>query len=421
MKKITHKSIVVLLLILSLSAILIASSSLNTKIVYQSRAAVSCHAKCATEPSCCAEIIKRLNELGDISDLPDDEQPYHMCDWDANNFDLNDRGFCKPSTCNQLPAGVKYRGHCGWYWGFHEGATNSPNGYGCVIGSSDGDLRSLCDGGGGNTTPSPNVTQPSGGGTLKVVIHENNTSGPIWSSNEDIPSPYTDKDSLLIYINGPTARGSFGELLFVPGADGEQCSSETGFPYTCSKGTVEWKGDNGTSGTSAGSYSVSIVQAPDGWDSKDGSAQGSLVADSTLTLDLSIENGGGGPTPTPDPNATATPTPDQNASPTRKPTKGPKPSRTPTPSGSSIGETIRNIFSSLTPASGSSQNSETTNQSNNSVNINLPPSVGTVLNGVNTNANQVLSVVGSLVRTIQNIDQTLENGINERMRRLFNL
>ena len=436
MKKITHKSILILLLLLSLSAILITSSSSNKKIVYQSRAAPVCDPQCQTEPPCCAEIISRYRALGgkpeDLEDLDDSEQPYHACPglYDGNN----ERGYCRPETCNQLPAGLKYRGRCNWYWSFHEGATNSADGYGCMIGASESSMRPICGGSGGTPNPTnpPNTTLTPGGrggGTLKVVVHIGTTNGAIWNSDEDIPRPYTDKKSLLIYINGPTARGSFGELLFVPGQDGEQCSSDTGFPYTCSKGTVEWKGDDGTSGTGAGSYSVSIAQAPKGWSIKDGSAQGSLASGSTLTIDLSLEQGGGGgPTATPNPNATATPTPDPNASATPKPTKGPKPSRTPTPSreptdrinrGSSIGETIRNFFSSPTPGPGSSQNSETANQPNSPISINIPPVVGTVLNGVNTNASQALSVVGSLVRTIQNIDQTLENGINEAIGNIF--
>jgi len=128
----------------------------------RSRAAPSCHPLCATEPACCGEILRQLEEVGDeIYDLPDAEQPYHACDWDANNADTNYRGYCRPSTCNQLPSGTKYRGHCGWYWNFHEGYTNSPNGYGCMIGESDASMRSICGGGSQpSNTPRPTSSLP---------------------------------------------------------------------------------------------------------------------------------------------------------------------------------------------------------------------------------------------------------------------
>ncbi|MBI4066743.1 hypothetical protein HY407_00005 [Candidatus Gottesmanbacteria bacterium] len=126
----------------------------------RTRAAPFCHPLCATEPSCCAEILRQLKEVGeDIYDLPDSEQPYHACEWDAGNADTNYRGYCKPSTCSQLPEGLKYRGRCGWYWSFHEGYTNSPNGYGCMIGDTEATMRPIC-GGGGNPTNTPRPTNP---------------------------------------------------------------------------------------------------------------------------------------------------------------------------------------------------------------------------------------------------------------------
>ncbi|MBI2029600.1 hypothetical protein HYT02_04245, partial [Candidatus Gottesmanbacteria bacterium] len=101
------KSIFILtfLLVSSLASIIFLSSN---RLTYQSKAAPSCHPLCQTEPSCCAEILRRLEEVGDdIYDLPDAEQPYHACEWDAGNADTNYRGYCKPSTCNQLPEGIK--------------------------------------------------------------------------------------------------------------------------------------------------------------------------------------------------------------------------------------------------------------------------------------------------------------------------
>ncbi|MCL4338523.1 hypothetical protein M1271_02445 [Patescibacteria group bacterium] len=96
---------------------------------------------CVNQPSCCNDIITQLNAKGDITDLPDGEQPYHACDWPI-------RGYCQMSICNQLPAGKKYRGECGWYWIFHDAngnsyhlGTNTPDGYGCMIGDTEASMR----------------------------------------------------------------------------------------------------------------------------------------------------------------------------------------------------------------------------------------------------------------------------------------
>lgn len=120
----------------------------------------SCYKHCETEPSCCADIIKKMNELGgadEIMDLPDSEQPYHECPalYEAEN----ERGYCRPSTCNQLPDGLRYRGRCGWYWSFHEGATNTADGYGCMIGPDEASMKPICSAGTNPTaTPNPNPT-----------------------------------------------------------------------------------------------------------------------------------------------------------------------------------------------------------------------------------------------------------------------
>ena len=122
----------------------------------------TCDPQCVTEPSCCVQVLKRLEELGGpegIMDLPDNEQPYHECPtlYHGNN----ELGYCRLETCNQLPAGVRYRGHCGWYWYFHDGSTNTPNGYACMIGDSEATMRPIC-GGGGNPPPTnpPVPTSP---------------------------------------------------------------------------------------------------------------------------------------------------------------------------------------------------------------------------------------------------------------------
>jgi len=113
---------------------------------------------CTNQPSCCDDIIKQLNEKGDISDLPDGEQPYHACDWPL-------RGYCQMSVCGQLPSGKKYRGECGWYWIWHDKdaspnkdiGTNMPSGYGCMIGDSEATMRPKY---GSSPTNPPQPTNP---------------------------------------------------------------------------------------------------------------------------------------------------------------------------------------------------------------------------------------------------------------------
>ncbi len=123
---------------------------------------------CLTEPSCCGQIIAQLNQAGDVTGLPDNQQPYHACDWPI-------RGYCQPKTCNQLPAGGKYRGNCGWYWMFHDASgnsynlgTNTPTGYGCMIGLSESTMQPRCTGTGeitlapsGSATPTAPPVSPT--------------------------------------------------------------------------------------------------------------------------------------------------------------------------------------------------------------------------------------------------------------------
>ncbi len=117
---------------------------------------------CLNEPPCCAQIINQLQSNGgNVTNLPDGQQPYHACDWPI-------RGYCRPSTCNQLPAGHKYRGNCGWYYMFHDAngnnyhlGTNAENGYGCMVGLTEATMQPRCTAGGGVVTLSQLVATPT--------------------------------------------------------------------------------------------------------------------------------------------------------------------------------------------------------------------------------------------------------------------
>ncbi len=127
------------------------------------------------------------------------------------------------------------------------------------------------------TTP-PQTTQV---GTVKIVVHKDTADGPIWDEGNKV---------VQVYLEGPTARGRFGESLNVFGSDRTNCTSGGGFPYTCTVGTAEWKGADGVSGTSAGSYTVSIFNTPAGWEAAEefSSSTGDLAVGQVLTLDLVV-------------------------------------------------------------------------------------------------------------------------------------
>lgn len=83
---------------------------------------------CKNEPDCCAQI----RETKDATE----------CSWPI-------RGYCNPNTCSQAE-GNKQK--CGWYWVFHNAndneyhiGTNSPNGYGCMIGDTEATMHPRCD------------------------------------------------------------------------------------------------------------------------------------------------------------------------------------------------------------------------------------------------------------------------------------
>lgn len=417
------KNIMVTVLLAGLLILLIVFSFvLNDKRILQSKAALQCDAQCQTEPSCCARIIQRYHELGgtkeDLDELDDSEQPYHECPglYESNN----ERGYCKPSTCNQLPEGLKYRGRCGWYWGFHEGYTNSADGYGCMIGSAD-NMRPICDGGTNPTaTPDPGkpTTPPGGGGTLTVLVHQGSANGPVWTSTTSTASPYTDKKSLLVYITGPSSNGhTFGELLNVPGKNGEQCSSKSGFPYGCSAGTVTWKGSDGKAGTSAGSYSVQLSQVPSGMTIVKENDSGNLANGATLTLHLVVSGQAGNPTATPPPGTTATPPLTNTPSPTSRATTGPNSRLSPTiqPTGvreikseNPIVEAIQKILLPPSPTPDIYSPS-------------ILPSLTShpIIETITETGTTGLDIIGAFIQRVRYYDTVLEQTIQERFQRLL--
>lgn len=101
-----------------------------------------CNENCVHEPECCVAI--RAND-----------DPYE-CEWPT-------RGWCTPRTCNPYTG---QKTNCGWYWKFHNAndneyhiGTNTPEGYGCMIGENEGTMRPICSGGGSKPTNTPRPTQ----------------------------------------------------------------------------------------------------------------------------------------------------------------------------------------------------------------------------------------------------------------------
>lgn len=178
----------------------------------------TCNSLCVTEPPCCAQIIAKMNQLGGpsaILDLPDNEQPYHECPglYTANN----ERGYCRPSTCDQLPSGLAYRGRCGWYWSYHDGNTNTPEGYGCMIGSSEQTMVPICGGGPRPTSPPVPTTsltptrrpQPTNVIPSATPFYPPATATPFYIAATATPAPYAtqapSRGPVIIYITATPA------------------------------------------------------------------------------------------------------------------------------------------------------------------------------------------------------------------------
>lgn len=379
----------------------IVLASFHQKVVYA--ADTTCHPLCKTEPSCCAKIIEKLNQLGDISDLPDSEQPYHECEWDESDPNYNYRAYCRPSTCNQLPEGNKYRGHCGWYWGVHEPYTK--DGYGCLIGDPP---HSLCDGSSNPTaTPVPGQpTQPptgnGGAGSVTIKVHKDTASGALYDGSKDVS----------VYIEGPASNGHrFGETLGIPGKNKGTCTSSGGFPFTCSVGTGTWKGADNKSGTAAGSYTSTITKVPSGWQIVNATKTGTLNAGSTLTFDLVVSGGGGGNEPT------ETPVPGQ-------PTNTPTPTQPPGSTGTGLNpftqnpitQTFHDIFfpvnTTTIPDSVQSQPISTSFPQLPTV-LQVPPIISSALETADSGAPKILDVFGTIFFELGQLDRLLERTVGD--------
>lgn len=184
------------------------------------RACDSCNPLCQTEPPCCANIIKKYHELGDITDLPDSEQPYHECPGLYSG--QNERGYCLPSTCNQLPVGLAYRGRCGWYWSFHDPETKC--GYGCMVGPDEANMKPICGGGGPAPTSPPRPTLKPTLSPTRIPIQPteipeptNPLAAPTHLYPTEEPYPTDQPTAQQYYQQTNTANYSFSEQSFNQG------------------------------------------------------------------------------------------------------------------------------------------------------------------------------------------------------------
>lgn len=421
------KTVFVVFILFLLAVIILLSSiitqknrplSQNVRAFYYGDTPMTCENNCTPNPCldstpsdpCCQQIQQTGN--------PD------ACPWP-------ERGFCKESECASIPPDVD-RKKCGfsrkgWCQKCTATCCVNPDGsinhipeypppdfsHGCpdtltpATGHQASPTPNPSNPPNATNTPPPNLTstpnpsQPAktGSGTLKVVVHKDSTSGQVWSSDFTVADPYTSKESLLVYITGPSAKARFGELLYLPGKDGKNCTSRGGFPYQCSPGTAVWKGADGKSGTATGSYTADIQQVPPGWQIKAGAASGNLTNASTLTLDLALSQTSAGTTTTPSPTTSQPPTPTTAAA------------------GPSVLQKIKEFFS------GPNQPGQPTPTL---PSANPPQQPGSPLEPLNNIANtvgqqtsQVLDFFGYVVERARYFDGILENTINERLRSIF--
>jgi hypothetical protein len=95
---------------------------------------------CYKPPDCCVRMASS-------------HDPFE-CEWPI-------RGFCTLDICNGIE-GKKQR--CGWYWIWHNQddtpgiGTNTPNGYGCMIGDSEATMHPKYSPSGATVTPKPSVS-----------------------------------------------------------------------------------------------------------------------------------------------------------------------------------------------------------------------------------------------------------------------
>lgn len=145
-------------------------------------------------------------------------------------------------------------------------------------------------------TQNPSPTSANQGGAKSLTVNVRNvSSGTLYSGTTACNNDYANKENLYVYITGPDqAPQGFGELLIVPAVSGCTCKSKTPFPYGCSAGSVVWKGADGTSGTSAGDYTATILTTPPGWQVVNKTIQGTLqAAENNLILEVSVKKSEG--------------------------------------------------------------------------------------------------------------------------------
>ncbi len=208
-KTFTHFKLLFFLLLVLGVAVFTRISIYNAPTAIKTEAIENECSYCLNEPPCCAQIASEAQSK-DATSLPDDQQPYHACDWPI-------RGYCKPSTCNQLPAGHKYRGNCGWYWMFHDAngngydlGTNTQKGYGCMIGMSESAMTPRCTVQGEITLApsdaiSPTEAVPSPEPT--VVPTELPTQSPT-----EIPNPTPTTVQNIFPTSSPLVRPNFSSF-----------------------------------------------------------------------------------------------------------------------------------------------------------------------------------------------------------------
>lgn len=89
---------------------------------------------CVNPPDCCARMAESHSA--------------YECEWPI-------RGYCK--NCGDIEGRTE---RCGWYWIYHDTYTNSPNGYGCMIGTEN-NMRPIYGSGGSPLLAPTNPPQPT--------------------------------------------------------------------------------------------------------------------------------------------------------------------------------------------------------------------------------------------------------------------
>lgn len=187
--KLLHKFDAKFSFLLMVGILLVGMSAvaLNTQTTLTTNSKASgpvCDDRCVHELPCCQDIVKS-------------DDPY-KCGWP-------DRGWCFQSTC------APYTGqhtNCGWYWRFHDAnanqyhiGTNTPEGYGCMIGPDENSMRPICGGGGG---PQPTVgsrpTSPPNPRPTRVVSTPTPYYIPVTTTPEPMVTQGENPPPVIIYV-----------------------------------------------------------------------------------------------------------------------------------------------------------------------------------------------------------------------------